>query len=364
MNENQQEKKSLASKLTTWVRHHKKLAILFGVLTVLIVGGGVTAGLMFFNQPAAAPTQQVAPPAPEPEPEPPKYYSNLTGELVKNEAAINAPVTAVMIENSPDARPQSGLKKSEVVFEAVAEGGITRFLVLYQQEKPDLIGPVRSVRIYYVNWLAPFDASIAHVGGSADALAEVRSGKYRDIDQFFNAASYWRSTDRYAPHNVYTSFERLDALNKAKGYKESAFTGFTRTDSEPVEKPDATKISVSISSPAYNSSYTYDKKTNLYKRSQGGGKHLDREEGQISPKILVVMKMPMEQVPGYSTRIKAIGSGEAHIFQDGTVQKVTWQKKSRTSQITFTDKDGDDVPLARGQTWITAVPSTGGVSWQ
>ncbi|HJM04239.1 MAG TPA: DUF3048 domain-containing protein [Candidatus Saccharimonadaceae bacterium] len=366
MNENQQEKKSLSSKLTDWVRHHKKLAILFGVLTILIVGGGVTAGLMFFNQPAAAPTQQVAPTAPEPEPEPPKYYSNLTGELVKNEAASDALVTAIMIENSPNARPQSGLKDSGVVFEAIAEGGITRFLVLYQNEKPELIGPVRSLRMYYVDWLAAFNPSVAHIGGSAKALQEIRNGEYRDIDQFFNPGAYWRSTDRYAPHNVYTSFERLDALNRAKGYKESNFTGFTRFDSEPAEEPTATKLSVSISSPTYNSAYTYDAKTNLYNRSQGGGPHLDREEGQIAPRVVIVMKTPMERVfeDGYREQIKTIGSGEAHIFQDGTVQKVTWQKKSRTSQITFTDKDGDDVPLARGQTWITAVPTTGGVSWQ
>jgi len=363
MNENQKEKVSLTSKLTSWVRHHKKLAILFAALGVLIISGGVTAALVIFNQPAAAPSQQVAP-APEPEPEPPKYYSQLTGKLVNSEARVTAPVTAIMVENSPDARPQSGLKKSEVVFEAVAEGGITRFLVLYQNEKPDLIGPVRSVRIYYVNWLAAFDASVAHVGGSADALAEVRNGKYRDIDQFFNAASYWRATDRYAPHNVYTNFKRLDALNTAKGFNESNFTGFTRTDSEASEEPTATKISVSISSPTYNSSYAYDAKTNLYNRSQGGGKHLDREAGQIAPGVVVVMKMPMEQVPGYSLRINSIGSGEAHIFQDGTVQKVTWQKKSRTAQVTFTDAEGEDVPLARGQTWITAVPTTGGVSWQ
>ena len=107
-----------------------------------------------------------------------------------------------MIENSPDARPQSGIKQAGVVYEAIAEGGITRFLALYQEAKPGLIGPVRSVRMYYVDWAAPYNASIAHIGGSAAALAEVRNGNYRDIDQFFNSGSYWRAIA--TPRTMYT----------------------------------------------------------------------------------------------------------------------------------------------------------------
>src|SRR5690606_11343443 len=147
---------------------------------------------------------------------------------VKNKEATTQEVTAIMIENSPDARPQSGLKESGVVFEAIAEGGITRFQVLYQEDKPQLIGPVRSLRPYFVEWAAPFDASIAHIGGSYNALQEVRNGQYKDIDQFFNGDTYWRSTDRYAPHNVYTNFKNLDALNTKKGFTVSKFDGFPR----------------------------------------------------------------------------------------------------------------------------------------
>jgi len=215
----------------------------------------------------------------------------LTGELVKTEADTKKAVTGVMIENSPDARPQSGLKNSGVVFEAIAEGGITRFLVLYQQEKPKLIGPVRSLRLYDVEWVAAFDASIGHVGGSAAALREVRNGNYRDIDQFFNPGSYWRASDRYAPHNVYTNFSRLDALNKAKGYTTSKFTGFSRIDAEPVEVPDATSIDIKISGFLYDSHYTYNQKTNKYARNQAGEKHLDREDGQITPSVIVAMNV-------------------------------------------------------------------------
>jgi hypothetical protein len=256
-----------------------------------------------------------------------------------------------MMENSPDARPQSGLKDSGVVFEAIAEGGITRFLVLYQEQKPQLIGPVRSVRQYYVDWVAGFNASIAHVGGSAAALKEVRNGNYRDIDQFFN---------------VYTSFAKIDALNAKKGFTSSQFTGFTRKDSVGTT-PTATSVDVKISGPLFNSHYNYNAATNTYDRSQAGKPHLDRESGQISPRVVVVMKVNQTKVfeDGYREQIQAIGSGAATIFQDGTVQEVTWKKASKTAQITFTDAAGADVPLARGQTWLTAIPNgSGSVTWQ
>jgi len=353
------------TRLIQWIKTHprKSYAIAGGVL-ILIAAGAAFALLNQKPAPIAkAPTvTKTTKPAVEK-----KFYSPLTGLQVENEAATKQAVTAIMIENSPDARPQSGLKQAGVVFEAIAEGGITRFLTLHQQDKPQLIGPVRSVRMYYVDWLAPFNASVAHVGGSAAALAEVRNGSYRDIDQFFNASTYWRATDRFAPHNVYTSFERLDALNQAKGYTESTFTGFSRIDGKPSDAPNATSINVTISGPLYNSSYTYDTTTNTYARSQAGAAHLDREDGQITPTVVIAMKVNMTQVleDGYRESIETTGSGEAVIFQNGTAQTVTWHKANRSAQLSFTDAAGADVPLVRGQTWIAAIPNgSGAVSWQ
>lgn len=357
--------KHLKPKAPNWFKRHKKLSIALGVLLVLIIGGGgVTA--YYLMHPKPAPVMAVIKPAPKPEPIPVKYYSSLTGMEVETEAATHQAVTGIMMENSPDARPQSGLKNSGVVFEAIAEGGITRFLVLYQEQKPQLVGPVRSVRMYYVDWVAGFNASVAHVGGSAAALKEVRSGNYRDIDQFFNASSYWRASDRYAPHNVYTSFEKLDALNAKKGYTTSQFTGFTRKDSVGAT-PTVSSIDIKISSALFNSHYNYNATTNTYDRSQAGAPHLDREAGQISPRVVIAMKVDESKVfeDGYREQINAIGSGTAYIFQDGGMQQVTWKKPSKTEQISFTDAAGKDVPLARGQTWIAAVPNSGGgVSWQ
>lgn len=362
---NHTKKPQRLQRVKKWIHRNRTTTLLLaGGFLIIATSAGALAYLAF------NPLKEVkiaAIPAPKPKPAP-VYYSPLTGVKVPTKAATTQAVTAIMIENSPDARPQSGLKNSGVVFEAIAEGGITRFLVLYQKEKPQLIGPVRSLRMYYVDWLAPFNASVAHIGGSAAALAEVRGGKYRDIDQFFNSGAYWRATDRYAPHNVYTSFAKLDALNKAKGYTKSQFTAFPRTDGKPSAKPTASKVTINFNSYAsqYNTGYVYDKAHNQYVRYLAGQHHTDREAGQIAPKVVIAMKVNEVTVleDGYRESIQALSSGPATIFQNGTATAATWKKTSRFGQITFTS-GGKNIPLVRGQTWIAAVPNgKGSVSWQ
>jgi hypothetical protein len=347
-------------KLKHWAKAHKSQLLFAGALTFIIGTGLVLWAMLYFYQ---NPQLSFSNGVPKPDP---VYYSPLTGVKVKDEAATKQLVTALMMENSPDARPQSGIKESGVVYEAIAEGGITRFLLLYQESKPKLIGPVRSLRMYYLDWATPYDASIAHIGGSAKALKTVRNGSYKDIDQFFNAGAYWRVSDRYAPHNVYTDFKHLDKLNRSKGFTSSNFDSFPRGDGEPAKKPNATRINVSISSDTYNSSYRYNKKNNNYTRSQGGATHKDREKGSITPKVVIVIKVSMQTVmeDGYREQIKTSDTGQAYVFQNGTVQKGTWKKTSRKAQIQFLDKNGKQIELNRGQTWITALPKDRSVSWR
>ncbi|HTK39622.1 MAG TPA: DUF3048 domain-containing protein [Patescibacteria group bacterium] len=353
--------KSRRQRLVLWIKTHRIATIaIVGAILIAIVGA-IAWGIYITSVPSidSGPTIHATR-------RPTVYYSPLTGVKVADEAATKQLVTAIMIENSPDARPHSGLKQAGVVFEAIAEAGITRYVALYQESKPSLVGPVRSLRPYFLTWIKPFDASIAHVGGSAKALREVRNGHYRDIDQFFNDGSYWRASDRYAPHNVYTSFAKLDALNKSKGYKTSKFTGWDRQDGKPASKPDATSITINFSSSLYNTKYTYDKKTNTYKRFLGGERHIDREKGQISPSVVIAMTVSEKTVmeDGARESIGTTGKGTAYIFQNGTVQKATWRKTSAGAQLQWLDKSGKSIALNRGQTWIAAVPTSGGrVSW-
>lgn len=298
-------------------------------------------------------------------PKPTKLYSSLTGLEVAEQAAITSPTTAVMIENSPDARPQSGLKSAGVVYEAVAEGGITRFLAIFQGDKPELIGPVRSLRYYYLNWAAPYQASIAHVGGSYNALEEVRNGHHRDIDQSFNSGAYWRASDRVAPHNVYTSGTKLDELNKAKEFNQSKFNGFARADNKPATDPVANNIQIGFSSPTYATSYSYNPEQNNYSRSLAGQPHNDREQGQLTPVVIIAIEVQTVSrggSDGYQD-IVTTGSGKATIFQSGTATEASWHKKGLFEPLEVLDSDNQPIKLNRGQTWVSAVTSTGSISW-
>ncbi len=348
------------------ISRHRTASIAYsGVILVALTSGVAYAIVRSVPTPAPPPAPRHHPVAPQPAPQP-KYYAPLTGEPIKDPAAATRPVTAIMIENSPAARPQSGLGQAEIVYEAIAEGGITRFLALYQQHKPSLVGPVRSVRMYFVDWLAPYNASIFHVGGSLYALREIRNGHYRDLDQFFYSNSYWRSNQRYAPHNVYTNFKRIDALNKAKGYRHSKPAPFLRADTTASQQPTAQSIDITISSAAYNSHYDYNAKTNLYRRSQGGQPHTDTLSGQITARVVIVMKTDMHPVmqDGIREDYRTTGSGKAWVFQDGMVYPVTWHKKDRQHQLSFTDKHGKPFALARGTTWISVIPNTREVTWR
>ncbi|HSX44622.1 MAG TPA: DUF3048 domain-containing protein [Candidatus Saccharimonadales bacterium] len=333
--------------------------------TLVVVGGMVIAYLQVRKTPTLAPitAKKAASKAKKSTTEP----SKLTGLMVP--VAYNKlPVTGVMIENSPDARPQSGLKDAGVVFEAVAEGGITRFLALFQNPSvPDYIGPVRSVRPYYLDYLGGFDAAVAHVGGSAEGLVQVRSLGSKDLDQSFNSGYYHRITSRYAPHNVYTSIAELSALETAKGFTTSNYVGFSRKDKEtPAPTPTAKTIDLIVSGYYYNVHYDYDPATNSYKRSEGGKPHTDERTGaQLSPKVVIALVVPESPDPdGVHTYYQSIGNGTAFVFQDGVVGQLNWSKTDRNLQVHFKDDSGTEVKLDPGQTWITLVGTAGSVSFK
>lgn len=341
---------------------NKKIIILSAITGIVIF----LCGLVWYY---CLRSEPVPPPAPQPvvkQEEPPKpttVPSPLTGIQVKPELA-KLPTTGVMIENSPDARPQSGLYDAGVVFEAIAEGGITRFLALFQEAKPERIGPVRSVRPYYLDFLKPFDAPIAHAGGSGQALAELHSQGFKDLEAFQNPNYYERISTRYAPHNLYTGRSRLLELQKSKGWNTSKFTGFTRKEEKKSATPTAKSIDFEMSGFLYNPHFDYVAKNNSYTRSMAGTPHNDEAaRKQINPKVVVALVMSHGYAGIYSV-YGATGSGEAFIFQDGNVTKGTWIKKDRASQFKFQNSNKEELGLNPGQTWISIVSSSSAVTYK
>lgn len=360
---------ALKIKLSKWRKMklswppHKKEFIVAGVLLVFIAGG--IGGWLYFNnsskkvavvKPKTVVIKEIVAPV--------KVASALTGLLV--DPSLNqVPVTGVMIENSLEARPQSGLSQAGVVFEAIAEGGITRFLALYQDTAPDNVGPIRSARPYYVQWAMGFDAGYAHIGGSPEAIANIKSWGTRDLDQFYNAAAYRRVSSRAAPHNVYAAITTLYELAIRKGYTTSTFTSFLRKTEAAASVPTAKSINLHISGTLYDVLYQYDATTNSYLRSEGGVPHADANTGtQLSPKVVIAMVIPRSlSSDGSHSVYGTIGSGPVYIFQDGLVSIGQWAKSANASQVIFTDSSNVGIKLNPGQTWITAISNTSDVTY-
>lgn len=321
------------------------------VCGILLIAGTVGAMQLFIKDPPAPTPVKITPKA-EP-PKPTTVPSPLTGVQITPELAA-LPVTGVLIENSPDARPQAGLSSAGVVFEAIAEGGITRFLALYQEDQPDHIGPVRSARPYFLDFLVPFDAALAHAGGSAEALAQIRDQKIKDIDHGVNGGTFQRVSNRFAPHNLYTSRAQLLEAHNRRGYTSSTFTGWPRKEKEtPLETPTATNISFNLSGQLYNSTYTYNKESNSYMRNMAGRPHTDERSGeQISPKVVIAIVTSRVQSGIYSV-YQVTGNGSVLVFQDGGVIEGTWEKTGRSNQYVFKTPDGKPLALNPGRTWVT-----------
>lgn len=356
---------SLLTKIKNWYLRHKKITIPMTI--VMVAGAG--AAMWYAGFRTTPSVDRIATDTTTKEPEGPKIVpSPLTGVPVPEELA-SLPVLGVMIENSPAARPQSGLDKAGIVFEAIAEGGITRFLALYQEDMADQIGPVRSVRSYYVDWANSFDASITHVGGSPQGLAKIKRefGAERDFDEFrYGARLVPRVNFRARPHNAYTSTEHMMTIAKETGHTSSDFTPLSRKDASPLETPTAKSITAHFSSPTYRVQWDYDQKGNHYVRTNGGVKHTDRvTKKALVADVAIVMKASYQTVSSAGHQgVTTIGKGQVFVFQDGGAVKGTWRKSSKTGQLTFTDANGDDINLNPGRTWFAVIPTDKSVTYK
>lgn len=288
----------------------------------------------------------------------------------ESEAWKNKLPLAIVIENHTDARPQSGLNRADVVYETLAEGGITRLLAIFLAED-SRVGPVRSNRPYFLDWVSEYGAGYSHVGGSPEAQHLVKAYKIRDLDQFFiGFPTYERVSNRFAPHNVYTTTTRLRNTASSKGYKVPAnINSWLFADMEPVESGRGNKFVLNIGflgTFGYDVKWIYDRKSNSYARFNAGSKHIDAEDGrQISAKTIVVQYTNISPDPSGHGRVKiqTIGTGKVQVFKDGMVMIGTWRKKSREDRTRFFDSGGKEITLNRGKIWIEVVPSRSTVSF-
>ncbi len=296
---------------------------------------------------------------------------------------------AVMVENHTEARPQSGLSTADIIYEAIAEGGITRFMAVFYCNLADIqVGPVRSARTYFLDW-NEYDALYAHVGGAntpgpADALSQIIRYGVKDLNQFsIGFPVFWRDYQRLGrpvatEHTMYSTTQKL--------WEVGAKRGFTATDSAGVSWDDnfvswkfkedkggstTAKIAVNFweSQPGYQVEWNYDAVTNSYKRKNGGESHIDlNNKGQLDAKVVVVQFQKESHAnDGYPGNVHllygTVGSGKALIFQDGGAVEGKWIKPKRTARTKYVDGNGKEIEFNRGQIWIQTVPEGSKVSY-
>lgn len=312
---------------------------------------------------------------------------------------------AVMIENTPDARPQSGLGSADVIFEAIAEGGVTRFMAMYYcnvQATDTTLAPIRSARTYFVDWASGYNLPLyVHVGGAntpgpSNALGQI--GDYgwngqNDLNQFsIGYPTFVRDYNRIAgrevatEHTMVTSTEKLWAVGAKRGWTnmtptrtvakktiagtdwKDGFTPWPVADDQPVATTVAPTISYEFwdGFTTYAAKWDYDKASNSYKRFTANEPHIDlNNDQQLTAKNVIVL-MAEEKGPINENKhmlYKTTGTGEALIFMNGDVIKGTWSKKDREAQLTFADAKGKPLNLNRGLTWISVVATKTDVTY-
>lgn len=297
---------------------------------------------------------------------------------------------AVMIENHTEARPQSGLSSADIVYEAVAEGGITRLMALFYCNLSDAqVGPVRSARTYFLDWLGEYDALYAHVGGAnapgpADALGQIIRYEVKDLNQFsIGFPVFWRDYQRLGhsvatEHTMYSTTQKLWEVGAKRGWTASDSAGI-KWDENFVpwkfkdEKAGGTIAKIRVpfweSQPGYDVEWNYDSASNTYKRKNGGENHIDLDnKAQLSPKVIVVQfERESNANDGYPGNVHllygTIGSGKTLIFQDGAVTEGKWTKLSRSKRTRYTDLTGKEISFDKGQIWIQTVPEGSKVTY-
>lgn len=293
-----------------------------------------------------------------------KAASKLDGvEYPKDEANRN-PI-AIMIENHLEARPQVGLEKASIIYEAEAEGGITRFMAIYGPQDTDMIGPVRSARTYYVDWALEYNAFYAHCGGSADGLALVQQTGIKDLDQFkVGTAAYWREAENKASeHTLYTDTNKLRDVAKSYGWNVSTsdFEALKfKKDLKESQRPNSQIITIPFSGPLYSVVWKYNKSDNNYLREMAGSAHKDRVTGtQLTAKNIVIQEVSRTLVTNSGGKevwqLVTVGEGKALMFLDGEKIEGTWKKSSEKSRTKFYDPTGAEIEFNPGPTWIEVV---------
>ena len=309
---------------------------------------------------AAAPTHK-----PRPAPARPRVAlarNPLNGLLVLPRS-LSHRVAAVMIDNYPvDARPQSGLRLADIVYEVEAEGGITRYMALYLANMPDEIGPVRSARLYFVDLARPYDPFYAHAGENDDVwtpLRQLRAQGFADMEQILGTPeAFWREDSREMPHNLYTSIKRIRSTAKRYGFPDRPFNQrFFAFAKLPLAR---TAVDPSF---VFWNGYTvqYHYARGIYTRVIDGVVQHDREDPRpYRVADVIATWIPAKVIDSVGDLdMQVYGTFPAVLLRGGKTIAGKWIEAGPTALPQLFDLSGRPLALVPGQIYIEILPQGG-----
>lgn len=341
----------------------KKNRTPLAILIILLLIGATSAGLYFTgNMPFTTP-----------EPVDNRPINPLTG--LRAETLPNR-VVQFSIDNV-ECRPQSGLSKADIIYEFPAEGGLTRLQAIFYAETPDVVGPIRSARPYFIDLAREYNAVFVHHGGSQAAFDYLDTGVVDDISTNTNYNIFWRSDTRYAPHNSMMNYADLWEVIRERSIdvlKEMRTFTFapevtedddkkTNDDEEPVVP---TVTAITVDNPYTLVEYKYIQETNLYEHYVDGELYIDAENDLPITESNILIQYVSSRVLDKYTRlaIDMTAGGKALLFTGGNLVEGTWSRADLDSPTIFTDGEGNEFVLTRGKTWIHVIDQNSEVTYK
>ena len=292
------------------------------------------------------------------EPEPPPECP-LTGVVAPRGVVPDRPALAVKIENLPDARPQAGLQTADIVYEEPVEGGITRFIVVYQCRDDRRVGPVRSARTLDPDVLSQFGVPIlGYSGGAPHVVRALDRADLITLDETSGAKAMRRDPSKVAPHNLYADTADLYQLGRSKDPAPDPVFSYADEVASPSRK--VSTIHLPFSPTVADVYWTWSRRADAWLRSHGNIRHLVEGGEQVSADNVVVQVTKVVVGPrgGITPHVELTGSGKAYVFRNGQMIVGRWERPTPRDVTRFVTKRGDEIPLAPGRTWVELFPSS------
>jgi hypothetical protein len=314
------------------------------------------------------------------------FQSNTTQEESKPDVVIKPEIDfvlpdfstrpfAVMIDNEgPKPLPQGGLNKAQLIYEIIVEGGATRLMPVFWNTVPEMIGPVRSARDYFINYATELDAIYVHFGGSPAAYLDIKKYKINDIDGIKgrDGGIFWDITDEGSRNwqDTYTNMDKVKNHTVKLKYRTTTdkkiLFSYSTIDTDPLSTQEASKVTVKYTSD-YSCGFIYDSITKNYLRFRNNKPHMERTTSkQLIAKNIIIQNVRNASIAGDDKgrqSLGAIGKGDGWFITNGKAIKIKWSKASRKAQTQYVDEAGKSIVLNQGQTWIQVLPLNGKVSF-